>query len=388
VDSKTPHLAKGLVGIGVTLLLAAGCTASGGTTTTSTTTEPASTSTEPATTSTSASEATTTTEETTIPEATSVDVTFPADGLDLAGTLRVPTGDGPFPAVVLIAGSGPESRDEVVPGQLDMTFGFDIPVFKELAEGLQSGGIAVLTYDKRTCGPFNGCADNGYPTPSADLTVDDFVADTTAAVEYLRTRPEVDPDRISVIGHSQGAEFITVMLAADPELASGVMIGGPYRPIDQIIETQLDFTVQLIEQQGMTEEQALALPPVVSLADVVDGVKAIRDGGTEPVAGTSAEFWNSWFDLHDRTLSAAAEMDQPLLVLNGEMDWNVPVTEAESWRQYLESVGANAEVQTLPCVTHALNCVQGTNPLAITPADIGHSVDSKVIDAIVTFLGE
>jgi predicted esterase len=321
-----------------------------------------------------------------MPASNAIDVTFSGDGLDLAGTLRLPEGDGPFPAVVLIAGSGPESRDEVVPGQLDMTFGFDIPVFKELAEGLQEKGLAVLTYDKRTCGPFNGCAQNGYPTPSADITVDDFLSDAQAAVAFLRTRPGIDPDRVSVVGHSQGAEFITVLLAEDPQLLSGVMIAGPYRSIDDIIQAQLDFTVQLVEQQGMTEEQALALPAVASLADVVDGVKAIRAGGTESVSGTSAEFWNSWFDLHDRTLSSATEMTQPLLVLNGQMDWNVQVTEAESWRTYLESVGATFEVQTPPCITHALNCVQGTDPLKITAADIGEHVDAGVISSIAMFV--
>jgi predicted esterase len=321
-----------------------------------------------------------------MPEPTSVDITFPAEGLDLAGTLRLPSGDGPFPGAVLIAGSGPESRDEVVPGQLDMTFGFDIPVFKELAEGLQSSGVAVLTYDKRTCGPFNGCADNGYPTPSSDITVDDFVSDAQAAVDYLRTRPEVDADRVTVVGHSQGAEFITVMLAADPTLMRGVMIAGPYRPIDQILETQLDFTLQLLAQQGMTQEQALALPPIASLSEMVDGVKAIRAGGTEPVSGTSAEFWNSWFDLHDKTIADAKEMGQPLLVLNGQMDWNVPVAEAESWRTYLASIGAAFEVQTPACITHVLNCVQGTDPLKITPADIGHNVDPGVIDSIARFI--
>jgi len=372
--------AKTLIGIGLTLLLAAGCAASGGTTTTTGT---SATTTAPLTTT---SETTTTIQETTMPASNAIDVTFSGDGLDLAGTLRLPEGDGPFPAVVLIAGSGPESRDEVVPGQLDMTFGFDIPVFKELAEGLQEKGIAVLTYDKRTCGPFNGCAQNGYPTPSADITVDDFLSDAQAAVTFLRASPEVDPNRVTVIGHSQGAEFITVMLAADPTLASGVMIAGPYRPIDQIMQAQLDFTVQLIEQQGMTEEQALALPPVASLSEMVDGVKAIRAGGTESVSGTSAEFWNSWFDLHDRTLSAATEMTQPLLVFNGQMDWNVPVTEAESWRTYLESVGATFEVQTPACITHALNCVQGADPLKITAADIGHDVDPGVIDTIATFV--
>jgi len=382
MGSRTPRSAKWLIGFGVTLLLAAGCTASGGTTTTK-----APTTTARASSSTTAPAPTTTTEETTMPGADSVDVTFPADGLDLAGTLRVPEGDGSFPAVVLIAGSGPESRDEVVSGQLDMTFGFDIAVFKELAEALQSDGFAVLTYDKRTCGPFNGCADNGYPTPSDDITVDDFISDATAAVDYLRTRPEIDPDRISVVGHSQGAEFITVMLAADPRLANGVMIAGPYRPIDQIIEAQLDFTVQLLVQMGMTEEQARASAPVTSLVETVDGLKAIRAGGIDPAGGVTAEFWNSWFDLHDATLDAAKEMSQPLLVINGEMDWNVPATEAEAWRQYLESIGSDAEVITLPCVTHVLNCVSESDPLSITPADIGEHVDPGVIDALEASLG-
>jgi pimeloyl-ACP methyl ester carboxylesterase len=374
--------AVGQIVAGVILLLVAACSSSGGTTTTE--------SAPVETTLTSTTQAATTTSqetETTVPEAQSIDVTFPTDGLDLAGTLRLPAGDGPAAAVVLIAGSGPESRDEVVPGQLDMAFGFDLPVFKELAEGLQSNGIAVLTYDKRTCGPFNGCADNGYPEPTADLTVDTFVSDAVAAVDYLRSRPEVDPNRISIVGHSQGAEFITVMLASDSQLAGGVMIAGPYRPIDEIIQAQLDFTVQLIEQQGMTEDQALALPPVASLAETVDGLKALRAGGNDAVGGVSAEFWKSWFDLHDRTLEAAGEITQPLMVLNGEFDWNVPVGEAEAWRQYLESIGTTADVRTFPCVTHVLNCVSGTDPLSITPADIGHHVDPSVIEALVEFLG-
>lgn len=380
MDSTTPQAAKTLIGIGIALLLAAGCAASSGSTaTTAPSATSAATTTEPA------SDTTTTMEQ---PESASseTDVTFPGEGLDLAGTLRLPEGDGPFPAVVLIAGSGPESRDEVVPGQLDMTFGFDIAVFKELADGLRDRGLAVLTYDKRTCGPFNGCADNGYPTPSAGITVGDFVSDVQAAVAFLRTRSEIDPDRVSVVGHSQGAEFIPVLLAADPMLGSGVMIAGPYRPIDEIIEAQLDFTIQLIEQQGVTEEQAMALPAVASLVETVDGIKAIRAGGQEPVAGTSAGFWNSWFDLHDRTLSAAAEMNQPLLVLNGQMDWNVPVTEAEQWRTYLESIGATFQVETPACVTHALNCVQGTDPLKITAADIGRHIDPGVIDSIASFI--
>jgi hypothetical protein len=306
--------------------------------------------------------------------------------VDLVGTLRLPVGDRPAPAVVLIHGSGPQSRDSRLPGQLNMAFGFEIPVFAELAEALQANGMAVLTYDKRSCGPFNDCADNDYQLPSGDLTIQAFIDDAQAAVDFLRLRPEIDPTRVSVVGHSQGAQFITPMLEADPDLASGVMIAGPYRPIDEITEAQLDSTIELLGQLGIDREEALALPTVTPLVDIVDGLAEIRAGSSEAVAGVSADFWRSWFDLHERSLSAAFRMTQPLLILNGEYDWNIPSTEAQAWADYLTGLDAEFEMVTFPCVTHALNCVSEPDPTAITPMDIGSTVGTEVIDALVGFL--
>ena len=317
----------------------------------------------------------------------SVEVAFPADGVDLAGTLRLPAGDDlPVPAVILIHGSGPQSRESRLPGQLNMAFGFEIPLFVELAEALQANGVAVLTYDKRSCGPFNGCADNGYPLPDADLTIETFINDAEAAVEFLRQRPEIDPDRISVVGHSQGAQFVTVMLESDSRLAGGVMVAGPYRSVDEITESQLDSTIELLGQLGISEEAALSLPTVLPLVELVDGLADIRSGSDEAVAGVSAEFWRSWFDLHERSLSAAFRITQPLLIINGEYDWNIPPTEAQAWADYLTGVGADFEMLTFPCVTHALNCVSEPDPTAITPKDIGSTVAPEVIDALVGFL--
>ncbi|MDF1597547.1 MAG: alpha/beta hydrolase [Acidimicrobiia bacterium] len=316
----------------------------------------------------------------------SVEVTIPADGLDLVGTLRLPAGEQPAPAVVLIHGSGPQSRDTPLPGQLNMAFGFEIPVFAEIAAALQENGLAVLTYDKRSCGPFNGCADNDYPLPAGDLTVEVFMNDAKAAVDFLRQRTEVEASSISIIGHSQGAQFITLMLEADPDLAGGIMLAGPYRSIDESITAQLDFTVDLLGQFGMDEAEALASPSVSSLVDMVNGLADIRSGSDDPVAGVSAGFWRSWFDLHERSLSAAFRMTQPLLVINGELDWNVAPTEAQAWAEYLAGVDAEYEVQILPCVTHALNCVSESDPTAITPSDIGRAVAPEVIDAIVAFV--
>ena len=265
------------------------------------------------TTSTSSSAPTTepTSPATSMPTARSIEVAIPAAGLDLAGTLRLPTGETPAPAVVLIHGSGPQNRDSQLPGQLNMGFGFEIPVFGELAEALQESGLAVLTYDKRSCGPFNGCADNGYPLPHDDLIIETFIDDARAGVEFLRQRPEVDRARISIVGHSQGAQFITLMLEEDPELASGVMIAGPYRPVDEITLGQLNSTIDLLGKIGMSEEEALALPTVRPLVDIVNGLADIRSGSSEPVAGVSAEFWQSWLNLHERSLSAASGSPNP-----------------------------------------------------------------------------
>lgn len=315
-----------------------------------------------------------------------VEVDLPAEGLDLAGTLRLPTGDQPAPAVVLIHGSGPQRRDSLLTGQLNMAFGFEIPVFAEIAEALQSSGFAVLTYDKRSCGPFNGCGENDYPLPAGDLTIEVFIDDAAAAVAFLRQQPEVDPDDISVIGHSQGAQFITLMLEADPDLAGGIMLAGPYRSIDEVTKAQLDFTVDLLGQFGIDEAEALANPSVSPLVEMVNGLADIRSGSDEAVVGVTADFWRSWFDLHERALSAAFRITQPLLVLNGELDWNVAPIEAQAWDEFLAGVGADYEVRTFPCVTHALNCVSESDPAAITPDDIGRTVAPEVIDAIVAFL--
>ena len=113
------------------------------------------------------------------------DVAYPsAPGVRLAGTLTLPPGRGPFPAAVLIAGSGPHGRDEEV---------FGHKLFLVLADHLTRSGIAVLRYDKRGLGGSSG--------DYRGATSADFAADAEAAAAYLRRRPEIDPRRIGLIGH-------------------------------------------------------------------------------------------------------------------------------------------------------------------------------------------
>ena len=332
-------------------------------------------------------------------ETKTIDVVFPSyDDFMLEGTFYPPldsTGaDAPAPGVVLIHGSGPQSRDYNLSGQVGMFFPFSIPVFVEIATELQKLGIAVLTYDKRSCGIFNDCYNNSYPMPMPeDLdTIDVFVSDAQAAVGYLQSREEVDSSKIVPIGHSQSGSYIPILLRYGLDgIAGGIVLEGPYHPIDELIADQLNYTFELIEDvYGLNATEAMQqVPQVAWLVELAEGVAAIRDGtSNDAVGGGSSNFWRSWFQLSDEAQSAAAVAEQPLFILNGELDTNVPVKEAYAWEEHLaESGKAEYKVEILECVTHALNCLAESDMTMLDPAiDIGTEVDAKVHDALASFV--
>lgn len=286
--------------------------------------------------------------------------TFAGDGIELAGDLYLPEGSGPHPGVVLIHGSGPIDRNATVPGQLRTSFPEPVTVFADLAAALRGAGYAVLTYDKRTCGPFNDCADNGYPPPPADLTVDVFVSDAAAAVAHLQARDDVDDDALALIGHSQGASFVPAMLIDDPNLAAGVMLAAQHDPIDEI----------LLEQ-----DEQLGKPVIALRSEDVEDDTIIQ--------GASAAFWRSWMRVTDGVPQLATQVTQPLLLVGGELDANVPPAQLDAWRQTL---GDDAQVVELECVSHALNCLDTDDMTTIVPADVGRTVAPSVAETVIGFL--
>lgn len=320
------------------------------------------------------------------------EVTFTRAGLDLVGDLRLPDGPGPHPGVVLVHGSGPLDRDGTAPGQLAMTFPAPVTTLSDLASGLRDAGYAVLTYDKRTCGPFNGCADNGYPRPADDLTVDVFAADALAAVDHLRSRREVDPDAVAVAGHSQGATLVPAMLLDDPRLAAGIMLAAPYEPIDELLAHQGDTVEQIVA--GMEPPPASADTEIARLRRLAGSVGRLRSGGVDdrtPMGGATVGFWRSWLRVSDGVPQLAQQAEQPLLVLTGAADTNVGTAQTARWHQDLMSAAgptATAEdrVVQLDCVSHALNCVGADDPLDVDPAEISDHVDPRVVAEIAAFL--
>jgi dienelactone hydrolase len=296
--------------------------------------------------------------------------------LDLPGTLTTPVGAGPWPAVVLVHGSGPNDRDESI--------GPNKP-FRDLALGLASEGIAVLTYDKRTL---------VHPEElPADLTVaEEVVDDAVAAVALLRAAPEVDPGRVFVLGHSLGGMLAPRVAGASDGVAGLVLMAAPARPLEELI---LEQTTYLAETDGtVTAEEEDAL------ADVAAQVEAVRDLGPGTAAGEVLGAPASyWLDLRDyRPAEVAAGLDLPMLVLQGERDYQVTMTDFGMWQEALAGA-EDVAFRSFPELNHLMMTGEGDGEAAAHGDGAGLSgpeeyevaghVAQEVVEAIAAFiLGE
>ena len=293
------------------------------------------------------------------------DMTVGSGEWALPATLTLPKGEGPFPIVILVHGSGPNDRDETVGGSKP---------FKDLAGGLASRGIAVLRYDKRTKvhGPRMAALKN--------ITVrEEVVDDVLAAVAAARANPKIDPKRLFVLGHSLGGMLIPRIGSADPALAGLIVMAGPARPLEDAIVEQTkylamaDGTISPDEQKQIDEMTKLQ-------ADV----RALTPADAE----TDRKLFNTpasyWLDLRGYDPpSAAAKLNQPVLVIQGGRDYQVTPDEFARWKRALASK-KNATFHLYPTLNHLFIAGEGKS----LPAEYdraGH-VDGQVVDDIAKWI--
>lgn len=237
---------------------------------------------------------------------------------DLPGTLTVPVGEGPFPVVVLVHGSGPNDRDETV--------GSNKP-FRDLAWGLASQGIAVLRYDKRTLVYAAQMAADPNLTVAAE-TVDDAVA----AVDLLRQTEGIDPDQIYVLGHSQGGYLAPRIAAQAGDLAGVIILAGNTRPLPDLVAEQTEYLLTIDDGTFSDEDQAY----LDSTLEVVEATKAAQpdDDPATLLFHTPPAYW---IDLNAYDpLAAVQDVAAPLLILQGERDYQVTLDDLAGWQSALE----------------------------------------------------
>src|SRR6202011_2548692 len=166
------------------------------------------------------------------------------------GTLSIPQGDGPFAAVLLVHGSGPQDRDETIPPNKP---------FRDLAWGLASQGIAVLRYEKRTK-VYTASMRSEIDT----LTVkEEVIDDALEAVALLRERPEIDAQQIFVLGHSLGGYLAPRIGSADPQIRGLIILAGSARPFEDVILDQMTYVLSLStpDPVGRQQERAAVKDP-------------------------------------------------------------------------------------------------------------------------------
>ena len=323
-------------------------------------------------------------------------VAIPTDDLTLRGTLHLPKGaeESPAPGIVLTHGSGPLSRGEYISGQFLTHFGFEIAVFEELAEQLADAGYVVLRYDKRTCRGSNNdhCRGNKYPEPDPDITIDAFISDASDAVDWLAERDFVDPEKLVVLGHSQGANFVPNLMKINDSIRAGVMVAAPFRPVDEAYRAQANFLREMLKKSGMPEDRIRSMKSYERMDEIADSLERLRAGryDGERLGGASVDFWTSWMRVGDDAPKIARKLDRPLLVLSGTYDYNVLPEETKLWRKALADANEDPghRVAILDCITHALNCIAEEDPFKVKPDDLGRHVHAKVIKRIVSFLGD
>ena len=304
-----------------------------------------------------------------------------AQNVTLAATLTVPQGKGPFPAVVLITGSGPQDRDESLMGHKP---------FLVLSDYLTRHGIAVLRADDRGTAKSTGTF--------AGATTADFATDTEAAIAYLKTRPEVDPHKIGLVGHSEGGDIAPMIAARNKDVAFIVMMAGTGVPGDQIlvaqgeaIEVASGKDPQVAAKDAAKERELLIL--VETEKDDAMLEKELREklAGEVPEAQIEAQIkeitspWFRYFLTYDPAI-ALRKVTCPVLVLNGEKDKQVlPSQNLPPIRKALEEAGnKHVEIDELPGLNHLFKTAK-TGAVS-EYAEIEETMSPVVLEKIATWI--
>lgn len=280
------------------------------------------------------------------------------DSLTLAGTLTLPEKTGSFPAVILISGSGPQNRNEEI---------FGHKPFLVLADYLARRGIAVLRYDDRGTAESTG--------DFASATSEDFANDVLSAIDFLKSRNEIDQNKIGLIGHSEGGLIAPIVVNRTDDVAFMVLLAGTGVPGKEISRMQgrtlldmevpdreaynqfIDRSIEIassnkdlpIKRKELTQHYKNSEDVLINLlpegTDIVAFINQQVEGSLRP--------WSQFFFQHDPA-DELRKITIPVLSLIGSLDVQVPPgMNHPPIRQALEEAGNKGyTIKELPGLNH------------------------------------
>lgn len=292
-------------------------------------------------------------------------VTVGEDPWKLGGTLTVPVATGRFAAIVLVHGAGPNDRDESINANR---------MFADIAEGLSSRNIVVLRYDKRT-------RTYASQMSGTDYTLrEETIEDAGRAVALVRQQPEVDPERVYVLGHSLGGYAMPRIVSESAKqggrVAGAVFLAANARHIEEVGLEQAEFVLKdggspdSIKQLGMIKNQ-------VELVRHLDPSKQYPS----TLLGLPVVYF---FDLKDyNPVAEAARLSIPLLFLQGERDFQVTMEDFGLWKTGLAG-SKQASFRSYPALNHLF--IAGEGPGSPTEYRKAGNVAPAVIDDVAQWI--
>ena len=312
------------------------------------------------------------------------EVTFvnPKEGNTLAGTLTIPEGEGPFPAVVLVSGSGQQNRDEELMNHRP---------FWVIADYLSRRGIAVLRYDDRGMGGSTGEVMNA--------TSLDFSYDAEAAFDYLSNRKEINASQVGILGHSEGGVINFMVAEHRPEVSFLISLAGPAVKGLEVLKEQQKA---ILRAQGMTEEMIqFSANTNAQMFDIIEASsdRAVADSLlrqlvkgwgyneelTEQTVGQMASPWMYYFLKYDPT-EAIVKTNCPALLLNGSKDLQVIASQNLSgYEKIIAEYGkTNLTLREFPGLNHLFQHCETGAPNEY--ASIDETISPEVLEMMVEFV--
>jgi fermentation-respiration switch protein FrsA (DUF1100 family) len=284
------------------------------------------------------------------------------DSFTLPGVLMLPKKGDHFPVVILVHGSGPSDRDETLKNNKP---------FEDIALGLAAKGIATLRYDKRTF--VYGIKSIADPTK---LTMKEEIDDDAlSALKLAKSFKEIDPKKIFLLGHSQGATSAPRIAKLAPFVAGIIMMAGYARPFEDVILDQMTFLLPL----QTTKKKADSLLEIITkqVANIKRG--DFSNSASAAPLGLPPSYWRD-MKSYDQ-VATAKSLQTRILILQGEKDYQVTMKDFAIWKQALGGKKSAAFI-SYPGLFHLFMPGEGK------PSDYEHSgnITEKVINDIAEWI--